>query len=147
MAMSDQKLLDVLGEELGHATATVIVAEHPRDRQFIGEALLAAAALYLLKKYLDGFVDGLGIKKLGEAHGALALQTAKDAIALLQAKKEAVDAALREYLPSIQEYRDNAQSRKQGEDAVVRFLGERGIPTSEAKQITEQIRAEIFNDR
>lgn len=145
--MSDQKLLEVLGEELGQATATVIVAEHPRDRQFIGETLLVAAALYLLKKYLDGFVDGLGIKKLGEAHGALAMQAAKDAIALLQAKREAVDAALREYFASLQKYRNNAESKKQGEDSVVQFLGERGIPASQANQIAERFHAEIFNAR
>jgi hypothetical protein len=147
MKMSDKDLLKVLGDELGQATATVIVAEHPRDRRFIGETLLAAAALYLLKKYLDGFVDGLGIKKLGEAHGALALKTAKDAVEVLQAKEEAVDAALRKYLPSLQEHRDNQQSRKKGEDAVVGFLGERGVPAGQAKQIAEKIHSEMFDDR
>lgn len=143
--MTDQKLLETLGDELGQATATVIVAEHPRDRQFVGETLLIAAALYLLKKYLDGFVDGLGVKKLGEAHGALALQTAKDAVAAVQSKRQAVDTALREYFASVRQYRDNAQSRKQGEEEVVRFLGDRGVPPGEARQIAEKIHTEIFD--
>jgi hypothetical protein len=143
--MKNDNLLDAVGRELGQATTTLILAEHPRDRQFIGEAMLAAAALYLLKKYLDGFVEGLGVKKLGEAHGILALKTAKDAIELLQTKKDEVCRALNNYLSSIEAYRDNAKSKTQGDKAVTDFLEERGISTGEGKHIAEKIWEEIFD--
>ena len=50
--MADDDLLERLGKRLGRPAATVIMAEHPDDRYFIGEALLAAAALFLWKSIL-----------------------------------------------------------------------------------------------
>src|SRR5262249_10087926 len=43
--------------------------ERGRDRHFILETALAGVALYLLGKYLDGFIEGLGIPDLGRRHG------------------------------------------------------------------------------
>src|SRR5438876_5863229 len=69
------RLLGRVEKALGPAAATMF-AERGRDRHFIFELTLTGVALYVLGKYLDGFIEGLGVKDLGKQHA----QTVTEAI-------------------------------------------------------------------
>jgi hypothetical protein len=58
-----------LAKQLDKPTATLIVTGGAGNRLFIGEALLVAAALYLLARYCDKFLEGIGFDELAKSHG------------------------------------------------------------------------------
>lgn len=58
-----------LAAQLDKPTATLIVAEDAETKYFILETALTAAALYLLKRYADKYLEGLGFDAMAEAHG------------------------------------------------------------------------------
>jgi hypothetical protein len=58
-----------LAAELDKPTATLIVSDSPQTKRFILESLLTAAALYLLKRYADTFLEGLGFDDMAKEHG------------------------------------------------------------------------------
>src|SRR3569623_121501 len=58
-----------LAAQLDKPTATLIVAEDAETKYFILETALTAAALYLLKRYADKYLEGLGFDAMAKAHG------------------------------------------------------------------------------
>ena len=60
--------IDSLAAQLDKTAATLVFSEDG-DRHFIAESVLTAVALYLLKKYADGYLKGLGFEDLAKRHG------------------------------------------------------------------------------
>ena len=52
--------VEALGMQLDRPSATLLVSQDG-ERYFLAEATLVAVALYLLKKYADGYLKGLGL--------------------------------------------------------------------------------------
>jgi len=61
--------IESLAAELDKSVATLIVSQDDRTRRFIAETLLTAAALYLLKRYADKYLEGLGFDDMARTHG------------------------------------------------------------------------------
>jgi hypothetical protein len=57
-----------LAKQLDKPVATLVVSSDSGVRRFIGEALLAAAALYLLKRYCDKYLEGIGFDEIAKSH-------------------------------------------------------------------------------
>ena len=68
MTVDATTLVQRLSTVTGRPAATMFVAK-TTERRFVLELTLSAVALYLAGKYLDGFVEGLGINALGKRHG------------------------------------------------------------------------------
>ena len=62
------QLLRRVSDALGPTAATMYL-ERGKQRHFIGEAAILAVAIYLVGKYLDGVIEGLGIPDAGKKHG------------------------------------------------------------------------------
>jgi hypothetical protein len=60
--------IELLGTKLDKAAATLLVSDKG-DRHLLAETVLAGIALFLLKKYADGFLKGLGLEDLAKKHG------------------------------------------------------------------------------
>jgi hypothetical protein len=69
MQSSARDLVKRIQEKAGRSSATILVTPTSRDRYFIGEALFAAVALFLLNRFATGFVKGLGVDDAGERLG------------------------------------------------------------------------------
>src|SRR5262245_54711658 len=130
--MPDEDLLERLGRRIGVPVATTVVSEEGRDRRFIGEALLTAAALLLLKKYFDGVAEGLGVKRLGEEHAAFLIEAAEGAADLLRTQKALVLRTIEEYRDWLRHHGVSIGSKEHGEKLVAEHLIERGIPDNQA---------------
>ena len=61
--------VDSLARKLDRPVATLVVSNDDAVRRFILEALIAAAATYLLKRYGDNYLKGLGFDAMAEEHG------------------------------------------------------------------------------
>lgn len=61
--------VETLAAQLDKPVATIIVSQDDRTRRFIGEALLITAAVYLLKRYVDKYLEGLGFDDVAKEHG------------------------------------------------------------------------------
>jgi len=61
--------VDSLATRLDKPLATLIVSQDEGTKRFIGEALLAGAALYLLKRYVDKYLEGIGFDEIAKQHG------------------------------------------------------------------------------
>jgi hypothetical protein len=120
--------------------------ERERDRHFILEAALAAVALYLAGKYLDGFVEGLGIPSLGRKHGeaiAAAVRSGLDGFTgdeepdrmALEQRADALSATVLAF----HEHRSDARALASGKAGLVMILEERDIPSAEAERIAEDV--------
>ena len=123
---------------LGQPAATAIAADDVNDRYFIAEAVLTAAALFVLKKYADGFLKGLGVERLGEEHGELAIRTLRDAHEALAEYPERVIRTA-EILIETLRTKVTPTARLQAEEAVQRELIEHGLPQQEAAEISVRI--------
>lgn len=62
-------VVEKLAARLDKSVATVVVSSDARTKRFIGEALLAGAALYLLKRYADKYLEAVGFDDMAKAHG------------------------------------------------------------------------------
>lgn len=58
-----------LAAQLDKPTATLLVTDDVQTRYFILETALTAAALYLLKRYADKYLEGLGFDAMAKEHG------------------------------------------------------------------------------
>jgi hypothetical protein len=138
-------LLARVESAVGPAAATMFV-ERDRDRHFILETALAAVALYLAGKYLEGFVEGLGIPGLGRKHGeaiAAAVRSGLDGLTrdekLDRTALEQPADALSATLLALHEHRSDVQALASGKAGLVAILEERDIPSSEAERIAEDV--------
>jgi hypothetical protein len=62
-------IVEKLAARLDKSVATIVVSHDTRTKRFIGEALLAGAALYLLKRYADKYLEAVGFDDMAKAHG------------------------------------------------------------------------------
>lgn len=65
--------IKALGVQLDKTTATLIFSENG-DRHLLAESVLAGIALFLLKKYADGYLKGLGLEDLAKKHGEMTME-------------------------------------------------------------------------
>jgi len=137
---------------IGKPAATLFV-EAGTDRYFIFEITFAAVAAYLGGKFLDGFVDGLGITDLGKSLG----KEIEDALVAVGAlisgepggpeRASELDrhvASLQNVANQLSPYAANEAARLQAEDAVRRVLQDKGLPQREAQRIAEAVEAEML---
>lgn len=147
---TDAQVLDRVRETVGPAAATMFV-EGDRDRHFIFELTLTGVALYLLGKYLDGFVDGLGIKELGKKHAqsiTKAIQYGLDAFkGKVVPQEEELDRHGRELSQVVillHEFRSNPAALESGSARLLQAFEQAGIPRAEAQRIIKNIEGAIW---
>jgi hypothetical protein len=150
--MAEGNFAERLGPVIGKPAATLFV-EAGTDRHFIIEITLSAVAAYLGGKYLDAFVDGLGItdpvKHLGELvkDHVLALGTLMMGKSAAPADAAALDkhvAALQDAAAKLQAYAANEAARLKAEEAVRKVLQGKGLPQREAQRIAKAVGAEML---
>jgi hypothetical protein len=130
---------------VGPAAATMFV-ERDRDRHFILEAALAAIALYVAGKYLDGFVEGLGIPGLGRKHGEAIAAAVRSGLDGFTGDEEpdrtALEhraAALSATVLALHEHQSDTRALASGKAGLVVVLEDRDIPSAEAERIAEDV--------
>jgi hypothetical protein len=72
--MNMEFALERLESELDPVSLTMLVCKDTTKRPFIGEAIATGAALFIVHRYMVGFLKGLGLDALAEKHGATALK-------------------------------------------------------------------------
>lgn len=138
--MTDENLLKKVSAAVGRPAATALVVEDTDERHFITEATLLAAALYVLKKYVDGFLKGLGVEQLGQEHGELAIRTIRDAREAVAADPAVVAGKVVALVQALRT-KVSATARLQAEMEVQHELVEHGLPTEEAAAISARVSA------
>jgi hypothetical protein len=150
--MAKDNFAQRLGPVIGKPAATLFV-ESGTDRHFIIEITLGAVAGYLGGKFLDAFVDGLGItdpaKHLGEGikhavEGLGTLIVGEKAPEVQQAELDKHIAALQDAATKLGAYAANETARLKAEDAVRKVLQDKGLPQSEAKRIAKAVGGEML---
>lgn len=144
--MEVENLIERVQAQIGKPAATAVAIEDPTERHFIGEAALAGVALYVLGKYLDGFVEGLGVKKLGEEHAEFALLTLAHATDLSASKMKTVAGKVHEFVCSLLPHKRNVDAVARAQQLVIRELTQDGVPEHESRLIAEGITREVFCD-
>ncbi len=150
--MAQDNFAQRLGPAIGKPAATLFV-ESGTDRHFIIEITVAAVAGYLGGKFLDAFVDGLGItspaKQLGEGikHAVQGLGTlivGEKAPAVQAAELDQHIAALQDAASKLQAYTANETARLRAEDSVRKVLQDKGLPQREAQRIAKAVGTEML---
>jgi hypothetical protein len=150
--MAQGNFADRLMPIVGKPAATMFV-EEGIDRHFLVEAAFLCVASYLGGKFLDGFVDGLGVTDLGKTVG----KEVKTALVGLNefligppvgpAQESVVTthtAALQDAADKLMPYAANEAARLKAEEVVSRTLEERGIPGGEARRIAKAVGRELL---
>ena len=147
-------LVDRLKDSIGPAAATS-VAEDDGARRFLPELTFTAVAIYLAMKYIDGFIDGIGLPDLGKRHGASVKRslgelldivrhadvvTREDTATKLGNEAEKLSTLRAELLPHAAE----TTARQAGEKDVQETLEERGLPANAARRIAHGVDAAIW---
>jgi hypothetical protein len=143
-----QRLAPVIGKP-----AATLFVESGTDRHFIVEITVSVVAGYLGGKFLDGFVDGLGITDLGKSLGK-EIKNALVAIGKLiagEANEPDLGQELDRQIASLQKaadqlsaYANNEEARLKAEEAVRQVLREKGVPQREAQRIAKAVGAEML---
>jgi hypothetical protein len=150
--VSSGNLLKRLGPAIGKPAATVFV-EGGTDRHLILEFTFSAVVGYLAGKFLDGFVEGLGVNDLGKRVGRK-VREAVTRLATLIVQAEGTPEQELE-LQTYWEVLGNVASilsvsatdpvpRARGENAVAEALLEKGLPPAEARRIATRIGVQLF---
>lgn len=127
-------------------TATLFI-EEGGDRHFIIEITVGAVAAYLGGKFLDGFIEGLGIPAIGKALGEEvrhAVERLGELIAGDAADSAVIDreaATLQMAADQLASHAADANARRRGEAAVDEVLQDKGLPASEARRIASAVGA------
>lgn len=143
-----EAVLAVFEPKLDRATATIIATDDPRKRHFIAETLLTAAALYLLKKYCDGYLDGLGFTNLAKTQGEQTrnflakIRTGSISKEELSIETASLDSILREIRlhPA-----KAAQAKADSQASVEKELVESGATTQQARKTAEAVTSAVFS--
>ena len=129
--------------------ATLFV-EDGSDRHFIIEITVSAVAGYLGGKFLDGFIEGLGVKAAGKALGEEVRHAVERLGAWLvegDADPAVIDreaATLQAAANQLASHATDPEARRRGEAAVDAALQEKGLPASEARRIAGAIGAAVL---
>ena len=144
--MNDQsQLLSRVEEALGPAAATMIAKPGP-DRHLIVEAALTFVSLFLIAKYLDGFIDGLGLTDLVEKQGNAAKNAAQFCLNAITGKKkldtkdlEGHAEAMTGTVDALRDHKSDPEALARASAKLVELLQESGIPKTEAERLSEEI--------
>lgn len=135
----EERLGTELQKALGGPTLTM-VAERGETRHILAESALIAAALWLVKKYLDGFL-GEPIQDLGRRHREKLVEAAQAIQERLQPdgeppEREQIDAAAALLSDALEECAAAGVSfdSSSGREAVARRLRELGLPDRAAER-------------
>lgn len=140
--------------------ALTMVGETSEDRRLLPEISLAAAGLWLLGKYLDGVINGLGgnpAEKLGQFHGALVRRAVTSTISVMKdalTGKRRIDAsdvathdlAMEAAISAVQSAGTQQDLGTAGKAVVVEELKKAGLPAAEAERIATGIEGAIWKD-
>ncbi|HEV3436566.1 MAG TPA: hypothetical protein VG122_04365 [Gemmata sp.] len=139
------QLLSRVQKAIGPPAATMF-AEQGQSRHFILEVTLTAVALYVLGKYLDGFMEGLGVNDLGKQHGQAVKNAIQFGVDTYTGKVKPNEHEVEEQVEAVsvvvvalQEYKTEPRALESGSTKVLLALEEPGIPQSEAKRITNDL--------
>lgn len=121
--MAQETFAHRLAPKIGEPVATLF-AESGSDRRLVIEITVGAVAAYLGGKFLDGFIEGLGIKDAGKRLGERVKQAIADLSDLilddLGGQNRVLDLEhqaliLQEVARELVPYLDNEPARLQGE--------------------------------
>ena len=133
--------VESLSMQLDKAAATLIVSEEG-ERHFIAESALAAVTLYLLKKYADGYLKGLGFEDLAKRHGEKTLEFLRQLRAGLDAGATALARRdLDESLGIVRAQAPNDQARAVALEVVVQVYLEAGAIRLQAEREAGKVAA------
>jgi hypothetical protein len=131
---------------LDRPTATVIVVEDPAERHFVAEALVTAAALFLLQHYAAGFLRGVGLDAQAEKHGRRCAELFAKLRArsvdeqVLKSAAEATDDAI----AAVREQQDvnpkALAAAEHAETAIIGLLGDMGVGQLSATKLANRAR-------
>lgn len=133
--------VDGLGARLDKAMATLVVSTQG-ERHLIAESALVAVALYLLNKYADGFLKGLGFEDLAARHGRKTgeflrqLRAGPDAAAMAAARDD-----LDEALVVLRAHAQNEPARAAALEAVVLAYLDAGAVRPQAQREAAKVAA------
>lgn len=128
--------------------ASTLFVEPGTDRHFIAETALIAVACYLGGKFLDGFVDELGISDLGKSLGETIKTAVQELLGIAAGEAQVKDpaAAMDRQLAVLQRVADQLEphagdtaARRKAEEAVVAVLRSKGVPQREASRIAAAV--------
>ena len=144
--MPENDFVERLKVSVGKPVATAVVASDTAERRFISEALLAAAVIFLFKKYTDGFAEGLGVKELGKEHAQLTLQTLESIQRQVSQSIDALKAQVSACVRIIHGHKSNTTAQASAERAVFAELVHRGVPEFDAKRAAQDITRETLTE-
>jgi hypothetical protein len=142
--MTNININDLIREgksKVDKASATLLVSNDSDRKRFIAESLLAGAVVYLLTKYCDGFLRGLGYDALAEKHGKKAAELLSE-LRTGEIIQLHLDDAQRDLGESISIIRDKPgidAALKQGTDYVMQPLLEAGAVRAQAREVANTI--------
>ena len=137
-----------LAKRLDKPVATLIVSGDSETKRFIGEALLIAAAVYLLQHYCDKYLEGIGFDEMAKSHGKKTKEfigkvrdgsTAPDQ--LTSSAQKDIDDALR----IIQQHPPNAAAKSSAELAVEEAVVEAGGLKPQGRETAVLVSGVVFS--
>jgi hypothetical protein len=135
-----------LAKRVDKPVATLIVSQDPETKRFIGEALLAAAAIYLLKRYCDKYLEGLGFDDIAKQHG----KKTKEFIESLRAGRlqpeqiKAADSEIEETLKLVRDHPANSAAKVSAEGAVQEAVVEVGGIKAQGREVAASVSQVVF---
>jgi geranylgeranyl pyrophosphate synthase len=136
-----------LAKRVDKPVATLIVSQDSETKRFIGEALLTAAVLYLLKRYCDGYLKGLGFDDMAKRHG----EKTKEFIELVRSGNlqpeqiSAADPEVEEALKLVRDHPTNNAAKALAESAVQEAVVEVGGIKAQGREIATAVSQVVFD--
>lgn len=135
--------IKALGAQLDKATATLIVSENG-DRHLLAESVLAGIALFLLKKYADGYLKGLGLEDLAKNHGEKTiefLRRLRDGPGASETK--AAERDLNESLEAVRARAPNDRAKAMALEVTIQVYVEAGAVRLQAEREAGKVAATV----
>jgi hypothetical protein len=140
--MSDaSEAVEHLSGRMDKALATVLASPSAEERYFIGEALLAAAAVFVLNRYAGAYLDKLGLKPLAEQH-AEATRGFLDKIrtkTITPADREKQEVQLQQALTAMRAHGVSAEAERAAERTLVGVLVDAGAINVQAQDTAHEV--------
>jgi hypothetical protein len=123
------------------------------DRHLVPELTFAAVSLYVLGKYMDGFIKGLGVQEVGEKHGKAVADAINHAGSVVLGTEKPDKASLMKHSKAMVEILETLSSEALDQKATNRarlqletHMIERGVPTSEARVLSQKVILEVWRN-
>jgi hypothetical protein len=135
-----------LAKRVDRPVATLIVSQDPDTKRFIGEVLLTAAAIYLLKRYCDKYLEGLGFDDAAKQHGKKTKEFIESVRAgqLQPEQIKASDPEVEEALKLIRDQPVNNAAKALAEGAVQEAVVEVGGIKAQGREIAASVSQVVF---